>query len=281
LPSRERRELIERGNPELSLRQQCNILGVNRSGIYYRRKPPVSKDDLEVMHRIDEIWTRCPFYGVLKVTKQLHREGMAVNHKRVARLMGIMGIEAIFPRRNLSLPGKGQEIHPYLIKNLAINHPDQVWGVDITYVRLRKDWLYLFALLDWFSRRVLAWSLSDSLEAGFCCQALEEALKDALPEIHNSDQGSQLTSNAYLGILKRYPSIRISMDGRGRAFDNIFTERLWRTVKYEEIYLKDYQSPKEASQSLTEYFRFYNEERLHQALDYQTPNEVYFSNGRV
>lgn len=252
---------------------------MNRSGVYYPRKPLVSPEDLAVMNRIDEVWTKWPFYGRPRITKQLAREGLVVNHKRVGRLMKIMGIEAVCPKRNLSRPAKGHEVYPYLLKNMVIIRPDQVWGVDITYVRLARDWLYLFAVLDWFSRRVLAWELSDTLATGFCCQALREAMETAvgLPEYHNSDQGSQLTAGEYLAILKEHPGIQISMDGRGRAFDNIFTERLWRTVKYEDVYLKDYQSPRQARQSLTDYFRFYNEERIHQALGYKTPNEVYFN----
>lgn len=277
MSTRERLDLIEKDNDQLSVRQQCALLQVSRSGVYYPPKPLVSPEDLTVMNRIDEIWTRCPFYGRPRITRQLSREGVAVNHKRVGRLMKVMGIEAVFPKRGLSRPGKNHEVYPYLLKGMVITRPDQVWSVDITYVRLSHDWLYLFAVLDWFSRRVLAWELSDTLANQFCCQTLRQALTQAVPEYHNSDQGSQLTAGEYLGILKEHPSIRISMDGRGRAFDNIFVERLWRTVKYEEVYLKDYQTPREAKQSLTGYFQFYNEERLHQALGYKTPNEVYFN----
>lgn len=190
--------------------------------------------------------------------------------------MKIMGIEGICPRRNLSQPNKYHEIYPYLLRGLNITFPNQVWGVDITYLKMQNDWLYLFIVLDWFSRYILAWELSDSLSSDFCCLALENALKINIPSIHNSDQGSQLTDKEYLSILKSHPEIRISMDGRGRVFDNIFTERIWRTIKYEEVYLKDYQTPKEARQSLKEYIKFYNEERLHQSLNYQTPAEIYF-----
>lgn len=229
------------------------------------------------MGEIDKIYTNCPFYGYIRITKQLQRNGLIVNHKRVYRLMKIMGIEGICPKKNFSQLNKNHEIYPYLLKGVAISYPNQVWGVDITYIRLKGDWLYLFVVLDWFSRYILAWELSDSLTADFCCLALERALKINTPDIHNSDQGSQLTDKEYLAILKSRPTIKISMDGRGRVFDNIFTERIWRTVKYEEVYLKDYQTPKEARQSLTEYLKFYNEERLHKSLKYQTPAEIYFA----
>jgi putative transposase len=190
--------------------------------------------------------------------------------------MGIMGIEAIFPKPNLSKPNITHDIYPYLLTDLEISHPNHVWGVDITYIRLKGDWLYLFVVLDWFSRYILSWELSDSLSSDFCCQTLRRALTIGVPDIHNSDQGSQLTAEEYLDILKSHPNIKISMDHKGRCFDNIFTERLWRTVKYEEVYLKDYQSPKEARRSLTEYLKFYNEERFHSSLNYKTPAEIYF-----
>lgn len=262
----------------MSIRRQCALLQVNRSNYYYQSEPVVSINDIRLMNKIDKIWTKSPFYGVPRITAQLRREGLIVNHKRVYRLMKMMGIEAIFPRKNLSRPERGHEVYPYLLKNLVIKRVNQVWGVDITYIRLQDSFLYLFAVLDWFSRYILAWQLSDSLATEFCCQALEEALSLSIPEIHNSDQGSQLTANKYLAILKAHPEIKISMDGRGRAFDNIFTERLWRTIKYEEVYLKDYQSPKEARKSIAKYVDFYNNERLHQSLSYKTPSEVYFKN---
>lgn len=229
------------------------------------------------MGEIDRIYTKFPYYGVPRITRQLHRENILVNHKKIQRLMGIMEIQAIVPKKNLSQPKEGNSVYPYLLEGLTIGFPNQVWGVDITYVRLRNDWLYLFAILDWYSRFVLSWELSDSLSSEFCCQALNRAISFyGIPDIHNSDQGSQLTAKVYLDILRQYPTIKISMDGRGRAFDNIFTERLWRTVKYEEVYLKDYSTPKEAKQSLGQYFNLYNNERLHQSLSYQTPAEVYF-----
>lgn len=231
-----------------------------------------------VMNKIDTIYTKCPMYGYPRMTAQLAREGLAVNHKRVYRLMKIMGIEALFPKRNLSKPGKGNEIYPYLLKGITASHPNHIWGIDITYVRLKKDWLYLVAILDWYSRYIVSWELSDSLNIWFCLEVLKHALTVGIPEIHNSDQGSQFTSDDYLGILKQYP-IRISMDHRGRAFDNIFNERLWRTIKYEEVYLKEYQSPNEAEHSLKAYIKFYNDERLHQSLKYKTPAEIYYKKG--
>ena len=234
-----------------------------------------------IMHSIDKIYTKCPMYGWPRMTAQLRREGQIVNHKKVYRLMKIMGIEAIFPKRNLSKPGIGHLIYPYLLSNITASRPNHVWGVDITYVRLRKDWLYLVAILDWHSRYIVAWELSDSLNIWFCLEVLKKALTIGIPEIHNSDQGSQFTSDEYLRMLKAHPTIRISMDHKGRAFDNIFTERLWRTVKYEEVYLKDYQSPREAEQSLKDYITFYNNERLHQSLNYQTPSEIYFGKGVI
>lgn len=229
------------------------------------------------MHQIDEIWTEAPFYGSRKTAKELsRRNGRPVNRKRTQRLMRIMGIEAIYPKPKTSYPNLQHQIYPYLLKSLAVIRPNQVWGTDITYIRMHQNWLYLVAIMDWFSRRVLAWELSDRLEAEFCIRTLKTALEQALPDIHNSDQGSQFTADEYLAVLQAYPGIKISMDGRGRAFDNIFNERLWRTVKQEEVYLKDYQSFREAKESLAEYLNFYNQKRIHQSLNYSTPAEVYF-----
>lgn len=248
---------------------------------WYRRinnppLPEVDSFDLETMDQIDRIYTKSPFYGVRKITHQLKQDGYLVNHKRIYRLMKIMGIEAIFPHPNTSTPNIQHEKFPYLLKGLDITKPNQVWGVDITYIRLHKKWSYLVALMDWHSRYVLAWKLSDNLETEFCQEALNQAITQALPEIHNSDQGSQFTSEGYLNILKANP-ISISMDGRGRCMDNIFIERLWRSLKYEEVYLKEYQSFQEARDSIKNYLHFYNHERLHQNLNYQTPNQIYFA----
>lgn len=230
------------------------------------------------MHRLDEIYNDFPYYGVRRMTAQLQRDGLTINHKRVHRLMRIMGLQALYQRPNLSKPHPEHAIFPYLLSGVAAAHPNHIWGTDITYVRARDDWFYLVALLDWYSRFVVAWQLSPTLTADFCVANLERALESAEPEIHNSDQGSQFTAEEYLGTLKTHPEIRISMDGRGRCMDNIFTERLWRTVKYEEVYLKDYQSFAEANDSLTDYFQKYNYRRLHQSLGYQTPAEIYFKN---
>lgn len=228
------------------------------------------------MDTIDVIYTKRPFYGVRRITEQLHRNGDWVNHKRVHRLVQILGIEAIYPKPNLSKNANQHPYFPYLLKNTVITRPNQVWGIDITYIRLQKDWLYLVAMLDWHSRYILSWELSDTMSVQFCCETLQNALKVGIPQIHNSDQGVQFTAEQYLSILKAYPNIRISMDHKGRCFDNIFTERLWRTIKYEEVYLKSYESPQEARQSIREYITFYNNERLHQSLKYRTPAEIYF-----
>jgi putative transposase len=251
---------------------------LNRSSYYYQGKPEFNDADLFYMGEIDRIFTQNPCYGEPRITAALRREGHSINHKRVERLMGVMGIEAIYPKPKLSLNREPHPIYPYLLKGLKIIRPNQVWGVDITYVRLEAGFLYLVAILDWFSRYVLAYALSDTLASDFCTNASKQALNVALPDIHNSDQGVQFTSEDYLNLLTQYPQIQISMDHRGRCFDNIFTERLWRTVKYEEVYVKSYTSPKEAAANLARYFSYYNGERLHSSLNYRTPAEVYFNN---
>lgn len=223
------------------------------------------------MEKIDRLYTAHPFYGVRRIAHEL-----GVNRKRIHRLMKVMGIQAIFPKPNLSKNRIPHPTYPYLLGGLEVTVPNQVWGVDITYLKMHGYFLYLVAIMDWYSRYVLAWRLSDSLSTGFCIEALKEALKYGVPAIHNSDQGVQFTDGDYLDILKFYPSIKISMDSRGRAFDNIFIERLWRSLKYEEVYLKDYRSYKEAKYSLKEYFDFYNNDRPHQSLNYQKPVNVYF-----
>lgn len=229
------------------------------------------------MRQVDEIYTKCPFYGARRITKQLHRDGTPVNHKRVERVMREMGLEGLQPKRNTSKRHLAHPVYPYLLKGLNIEKVNQVWSTDITYIRLHDGWLYLVALLDWYSRYVIGWQLSESLHSDFCVRNLKQALTVASPQIHNSDQGRQFTAYEYVTQLQE-KSIQISMDGRGRCHDNIFNERLWRTVKYEEVYLKEYRSVHEAKQSLSDYFRFYNHERLHQSLGYQTPAEVYFNN---
>lgn len=268
--------LVERGHPELSVREQCELLQLNRSSVYWQHKPKVTAEDIVVMNAIDKLYTKRPFYGVRRITDNLEIPAVKVNHKRIARLIRIMGIEAIYPKPNLSKGDKEHEIYPYLLRELPITHPNHVWGTDITYIRVNGSFLYLVAILDWYSRYVVSWELSDTLCVEFCMENLEKGLQIGQPDIHNSDQGVQFTAEGYLGILKQHPSIRISMDGRGRAMDNIFTERLWRSVKYEEVYLKEYQSPREAKESLGEYFNFYNTERKHSSLKKMTPEWVYF-----
>jgi putative transposase len=249
------------------------LLGLARSSWYYQPRPP-SATTQELLDRLDAQYTRTPFYGTRRMTAWLRREGYPVNRKRVRRLLQLLGLETIYPKPHPSTPAPGHRLYPYLLRGVPITHTDQVWSSDITYIRLQQGWVYLVAILDWYSRYVLAWELSNSLDSAFCLTALERALTQARPTIFNTDQGSQFTSQAFTGPL-RDADVRISMDGRGRALDNVFVERLWRSVKYEEVYLKSYQSVPAAIASLAVYFRFYNEERLHQALGYRTPATVY------
>jgi len=226
------------------------------------------------MRLIDEQYTRTPFYGRRRMTYWLGRQGYEVNEKRVARLMAVMGLEAIYPRRRLSAPAPGHRIYPYLLRGVEIERCNQVWSADITYIRLRQSFAYLVAVLDWYSRYVLAWELSPTLDTAFCATTLEAALEKSCPEIFNTDQGAQFTSTAFTGLLLA-AAIQISMDGRGRALDNVFVERLWRTVKYEEVYIKDYADLRVGREHLAAYFHFYNWECPHQSLGYRTPAEVY------
>ncbi len=251
------------------------LAGIARASVYYQPAGE-SAVNLDLMRRIDEQYLRTPFYGVPKMTDWLRKHGDPVNPKRVRRLMRQMGLEAIYPKRRLSEPGPGHRIYPYRLRNLEIVRPDQVWASDITYIRLRQGFIYLVAIMDWFSRYVLAWEVSTSLDTAFCLSALNWALESAQPEIFNTDQGAQFTSVAFTKRLKK-AGVIISMDGRGRFMDNIFIERLWRSVKYEEVFLKDYLQVPDAIDGLGQYFGFYNRERSHQSLDYRTPAEVYFS----
>lgn len=269
--------LVEREGSEVSIVVQCELLGISRSALYYAPRP-LDERTLLLQRRIDEIYTASPFYGVRKITAQLNAEGLQVNHKAVARQMQVMGLRAIYPGPNLSKRAQQHALYPYLLRGLTIEQPNQVWGVDITYIRLRSGWMYLFAVLDWFSRFVVSWTLDLTLEIGFVLDGMRSALATATPVICNSDQGSHFTSPQYIALFQDTP-VQISMDGKGRALDNIFTERLWRTVKYEEVYLKDYASPREARAAISGYLNFYNHRRLHQALDYQTPAQVYFMKG--
>ena len=274
----DRRELIDIKSCELSIRKQCELLQVTRSGLYYKPKG-ISEEDVKLMRRIDELFTKLPFYGIRRITAQLRREGIIINHKKVQRLMRIMGLEVIYPKPRLSFGGLNEFIYPYLLRGLKITHPDMVWSSDITYIRLLSGFIYLVVIMDWYSRYVLSWRLSNTLGNDFCISALDEALMQSRADIFNSDRGSQFTSKEFTGRLSG-EGIKISMDGRGRYFDNIFTERLWRTVKYEEVYLHDYESMEETKARLNEYFNFYNNERLHQSLCYQTPFEVYSGYGK-
>lgn len=256
--------------------QQCVLAGVSRATVYARQKTrPADENDLLLSRLIDEEYTRCPFYGSRKMVTSLKTAGHTVNRKRVRRLMQQMGLASMAPGPNTSRPHPEHKVYPYLLRGVPIVRPDQVWSTDITYIRLARGFAYLVAIIDWYSRRVLSWRISNSMEAVFCVDCLEEALRaHGKPEIFNSDQGSQFTSDAFTGVLKR-EGIVISMDGRGRAFDNIFVERLWRSVKHEDVYLKGYSTMGELLVGLTAYFAFYNGERPHQSLGQQTPDVVY------
>lgn len=266
--------MVEVGHKEISVGRQCELLGLSRSAYYYRARAVDSLNET-LMRLLDEQYTKTPFYGVPKMMEWLRRHGYGVNPKRVRRLMRLMGLSAVYPRRWTSRPAKGHKRYPYLLEGVVIGRPDQVWSTDITYIRLKQGFVYLVAIMDWHSRYVLSWEVSTTLEKEFCIRALENSLMLSSPEIFNSDQGSQFTSSEFTGLLERHGAA-VSMDGRGRAMDNIFVERLWRTVKYEEVYLKSYETVKEAREGLAGYFHFYNTERLHESLGYRTPQEVYF-----
>lgn len=270
--------MIERHHKILSVSRQCELLNLVRSS-YYRCEASAtgeSEENLELMQLIDEEYTRHPFYGSRKMRDYLRRQGCPVNRKRIRRLMHIMGLKSVAPSPNTSKPAPEHKIYPYLLRGLEIAHPNQVWCADVTYIRMRGGFVYLVAVMDWYSRKVLAWEVSASMEDSFCVAALERALRlYPRPEIFNTDQGAQFTGKAFTGVL-RDNEIRISMDGKGRCMDNIFIERLWRTVKYEEIYLKEYKTADELRKSLQIYFHFYNHERPHQTFDGATPAEVYF-----
>ena len=269
--------MANKGHSHISILRQSELLNISRSSIYYQ--PTVDPEDILIMNAIDEIFTQYPFYGHRRIKPELKEEyGINVGKKRIISLMREMGLNAIYPRKklNLSDSNKQHKKFPYLLKNLPIIQSNQVWGTDITYIKLKKNFVYLVAILDWYSRYVIAWKLSPTLENIFCVQALKKALKINTADIHNSDQGAQYTSLNYINILEEN-EIRISMDGRGRCMDNIFTERLWRTIKYENVYLNEYADIGEAEQGLNEYFKFYNEKRRHQSLDYKTPAQIYFA----
>jgi putative transposase len=271
----QKRMAVEPDNKQIAVYRQCELLGLSRSSLYYKPCRDTQYNE-RLMRLIDEQYVKTPFYGIDKMTESLRRLGHQVNHKRVRRLMRQMGLEAVYPHRKraLSLPDSQHKIYPYLLKDVQIGHCDQVWSADITYIRMYRGWLYLVAVMDRFSRYVLSWEVSVTLESEFCVSALRQALNFGRPQVFNTDQGSQFTSDDFTKVLLE-AGVQISMDGKGRVFDNIFVERLWRTVKVEEVYLRDYQTVTEASYSLGRYFKLYNNQRLHQALGYRPPAEVY------
>ena len=267
--------MIDSQHPEISIRRQCELVGLNRSTFYWQPAGETALN-LALMRMIDEQFTRTPFYGYRRMTVYLRKQGLPVNGKRVARLMRDMGLQAVYPRPRTSKSAPQHSKYPYLLRGLEIKRPNQVWSSDITYVPLPGGFVYLVAVIDWYSRFVLSWQLSNTLDGAFCLDALQQALTYGQPEIFNTDQGAQFTAQAFTGALQD-ANIRISMDGRGQAFDNIFIERLWRTVKYEDIYIRDYASMPELARGLESYFNFYNHERYHQSLDYAVPAAVHFA----
>ncbi len=263
---------MELAHPAISIRRQCELLGVNRSGLYYQ---PLGEraENLKLMRLIEEEYPRHPFCGSRRLMRWLHDQGYAVGRHRVRRLMGLVGLEALYPKPKLSQPGEGHKIYPYLLNGVNVTRVNQVWSTDITYIRMAEGFLYLVAVMDWFSRFVLSWVLSLTMEIDFCLEALDQALRRGQPEIFNSDQGSQFTSEGFTGVLARR-GVAISMDGRGRCLDNIFIERLWRSLKYEEVYLRGYMRVPDARPGIGDWFRYYNHERHHQGLGYDTPATV-------
>jgi putative transposase len=266
---------------KLSLTQQANNLGIARQSLYYQ-PVVISQKEIDIKNQVDEIYTKCPFYGYRKITNELVKTRKeAINHKRVARYMREIGLQAIYPGPKTSTPNPQHQIFPYLLRNITANFPNHIWGTDITYIRMPHGFVYLVAFMDWFSRFVLSWQISTSLEDEFVIEAAKQALNMyGNPDYSNQDQGSQFTSNDYIAVWDQ-DHTKISMDGRGRCMDNIFTERLWRTVKYEEVYLKSYETPAEAVANIGAYFEFYNYQRSHQSLGYKTPADVYFKERNV
>ena len=274
-----RRQMVDRKHPTLPVVRQCDLLGVSRSTIYHRPKG-ASEDDLFLMGEMDRQYLETPFYGSRRMKAWLERQGIPVSRKRVQRLMRVMGLRAIYRRPRTSRPAPERRVYPYLLRNARITRPNQAWAADITYLPMARGFLYLVAIMDWHSRYVVAWRLSNTLEADFCADALQEALVQGRPQVFNTDQGSQFTSGEFTQVLQEH-GVKISMDGKGRYSDNIFVERLWRTVKYEEVYLKAFANATEARRKLGAYFRFYNNLRPHQALGYQTPAEVFHGEQEV
>ena len=269
-----KKERIEPGHPSLSVTRQCELLNLSK-GSYYYTAVKMDPFSLQLMDEIDRIYTKTPFYGSRRITVSLRKLGYSINRKRIQRLMRLMGLEAIYPKGNLSKRNQAHKIYPYLLNDFEINRPNLVWSTDITYIRIGGGFVYLTAVIDWYSRYVLSWNMSNSLQSEFCILAMEEAFQQSIPEIVNTDQGVQFTSKDFIDLLKEN-EIKISMDSKGRALDNIFVERLWRSVKYEEVYLNDYQRVRDAGKSLKYYFNFYNNERPHQSLGYKTPREIHY-----
>jgi len=272
LVPREKVELLDFNHPEICISRQSKLLGIARSSCYYQPK----EDPLQkvLMNEIDEIYTRCPFYGKRRICNALREKGYKIGVKRTKTLMKIMRIEAVYPKPKTSLGNQEHKKYPYLLKDKVIQNPNKVWSTDITYIRMKKGWIYLVAIIDWYSRYILSWDVSITLENDFCISSLEEALLINKPTIFNSDQGVQFTSHDFISVLKNH-DIQISMDGKGRCLDNIFIERFWRSLKYEEVYLKNYESVADAKENIKKYFEFYNHERPHQSLNYATPAKVY------
>ncbi len=269
--------MIEPDHPNLSISRQCELIGLPRSSYYRKSSCDESQENLKIMRLIDEEYTRHPFYGSRKMVEYLRRQGYEVNRKRVQRLMRKMGLASVSPKKRTTNPDKGHKVYPYLLRDLEINRPNQVWCSDITYIRIRGGFVYLTVVMDWYSRYVLSWEVSVTMDDSFCVSALRRALRGhSRPEIFNTDQGSQYTGERFTGVLREH-GIKISMDGKGRAMDNIMVERLWRSLKWEEVYLKEYNSVNELVEGLREYFRFYNHERPHQSLKNLTPHEAYTS----
>ncbi len=275
IPRRERQRLIDRTHDTLSLRRQCYLLDVNRSTLYYEEQP-AGIDNIQLLNEIRDIWERYPFYGYRRITKELQSQGQKVNRKRVLRVMELGGIRAIYPGPNTSRCNKMHAVHSYLLKDVMISRPNQAWMIDITYLRLKQGFVYLVALIDVYSRYVVSWKISNTLETTFCVEALQSGLLIGRPEILNSDQGCQFTSEEWVTFLQA-EGIKISMTGKGRCLDNVYIERFWRSVKREEFYLKEYKNIQELKKSIGDYIEFYNHKRFHQALDYQRPAEIYFA----
>ena len=267
--------MIDSAEPNLSVMRQCRLLNISRASFYYQHKP-VKAEDPELMRLIDEQYLKTPSWGSRYMRNHLRRLGFKINRKKVQRLMRLMGLEAIYPKPKTSPPHPGHKLYPYLLRNLNIDRPNKVWAADLTYIPMPRGFMYLVVVMDWHSRKVLSWRLSNTLEADFCVQALEDALsRHGCPEIFNTDQGAQFTSQAFTGVLKSH-GIQISMDGRGRVQDNIFIERLWWSIKYQYLYLWSFDNGAQLRQGLDQRFQLYNQERSHQALDNLTPDEVYY-----